>query len=107
MRFALLFLLALPGCVQHAGDASRAASGKTARILASLVETAARNREARLDDAHAKAAADSVLRSESVTADEFRSEVRALNRDVTRWREVSEDAARALEQRLAARGGAR
>jgi len=107
MRFALLLILILPGCLRPAGESSPASREKTARILASLLETAARNREAGLDDVRAKAAADSVLQSESVTREEFLSGVSALNRDVTQWREVSEEAARMIEQRLAARGGAR
>jgi len=107
MRYALLLILALSGCVRPAGESSAARRGKTARLLASLVETAERNRQAGLDDVRAKAAADSVLRSESVTPGEFLSEVRALNRDVIQWREVSEEAARTLEQRLASRGSAR
>jgi hypothetical protein len=48
-----------------------------------------------------------VLRSENFTRQEFLSEVRALNRDVTQWREVSDDAARILEQRVAARAAPR
>ena len=102
----ILLLLPLPGCSR--GGAGEAAPGevKTARILASLIETAAKSREAGLDPRAAAAAADSVLKSESTTRVEFRAAVRALNVDVRRWREVSEEASREIEGRLAARGAA-
>jgi hypothetical protein len=107
MRTAILLLLILPGCARPVGESAGPGKERTARLLAALVETAARNRRDGLDSARAEAAADSVLRSESVTREEFLSEVRSLNRDVTQWREVSEEAARILEQRLAARGAGR
>jgi len=80
---------------------------KTAHVLAALIEAATRNREASLGPGAAAAAADSVLRRESMTGEEFRAAVRALNMDVSRWRAVSEGASRELEGKLAARGGAR
>jgi hypothetical protein len=104
MRTGILLLLILSGCARPAGAPAGAGNGRTARLFAALVETAAKSRQAGLDSARAEAAADSVLRTESVTRQEFLSEVRALNRDVTQWREVSEEAARILERRLAARG---
>ncbi len=107
MRTTMLLLLILCGCVRPAGGPAGPGKEKTARLLASLLETAARNRQAGLDGARAEAAADSVLLSESITRQEFLSEVRALNRDVTQWREVSEAAAHILEQRLAPRAGER
>ncbi len=102
----LQLLLPLPGCFSPGGGQASPAGGKTARILASLIETAARSREAGLDPRAAAAAADSVLKNESVTREEFRAAVRALNGDVSDWRQVSEEASRVLEGRLAARGGA-
>lgn len=107
MRAAILFLLILPACTSPSGGSAGAGKERTARLFAALVETAARSRQAGLDSARAEAAADSVLRSENVTRQEFLSEVRALNGDVTQWREVSEEAARILEQRVAARAAAR
>ena len=103
MRTAILLLLILPGCVRPVGRSTGSGDEKTARLFAALIETAARSRQAGLNTAQAGAAADSVLRSESVTREEFLSDVRALNEDVTQWREVSEGAARILEQRAAAR----
>jgi hypothetical protein len=103
----LLFLLPLPGCVRDGGDQAAPPAEKTAQVLAALIETASKNREAGRDPRSARAAADSVLKSESMTREEFRAAVRALNRDVSRWRPVSEEASRVLEGRLAARGGAR
>ena len=105
MRTAILLLLILPACARPVGGPAGPGKERTARLLAALVETAAKNAQAGLDSARAEAAADSVLRSENITRQEFLSEVRDLNRDVTQWREVSEEAARILEQRLAARGG--
>jgi hypothetical protein len=105
MRTAILLLLILPACARPVEGSAGPGKEKTARLFAALVEAAARSRQAGLDSARAEAAADSVLRSENVTRQEFLSEVRDLNRDVTQWREVSEEAARILEQRLAARGG--
>jgi len=104
MQRAILLILiaALPGCLRPAGGPSAPAKEKTARTLAALVETAARNRERGLDAADAQASADSALKTESVTREEFLADVRSLNRDVIQWREVSEEAARILEQRLAA-----
>ena len=103
----LILLLPLPGCVRSGGDHAVPPGGKTARVLAELIETAARNREAGRDPRAAAAAADSVLKSESMTREEFRAAVRALTRDVSRWRPVSEEASRVLEGRLAARDGTR
>ncbi|HEX7573977.1 MAG TPA: hypothetical protein VF514_12855 [Bacteroidota bacterium] len=105
MRTAILLLLILPACARPAGGSAGPVRERTARLFAALVETAAKSRQAGLDSARAEAAADSVLRSENVTRQEFLSDVRDLNRDVTQWLEVSEGAARILEQRLAARGG--
>jgi thiamine biosynthesis lipoprotein ApbE len=107
MRIAILLMLILPGCVHPSDTSTGPARERTARLLAALIETAAKNRQAGLDSARAEAAADSVLRSESVTRQEFLSDVRSLNRDVAQWREVSEAAARILEQHLAARGAGR
>ncbi|HTY59863.1 MAG TPA: hypothetical protein VMF59_13665 [Bacteroidota bacterium] len=106
MRTALLVLLLLPGCVKPAGETPSPAREQTARVLAALIDCAAANNIASLDAARRQAAADSVLRSLSLTREEFLAGVRALNADVTGWREVSEEAARLLEQRLAARSGA-
>jgi hypothetical protein len=107
MRRAILLLLILPACARPAGESARPGRERTAHLFAALVETAARSAQAGLDSARAGAAADSVLRSENFTRQEFLSEVRALNRDVTQWREVSDDAARILEQRVAARAAPR
>ena len=106
MRTVLLLILILPGCARPEVPS---ASGKamTARLLAALIETSANSRQAGLDGARAQAAADSVLRSASVTREEFLAGVHALNRDATQWREVSEEATRILEQRLAARSTGR
>jgi hypothetical protein len=97
-------VLLLPGCGRTPDVMQPAGRERTARIFAALVETAANNAHAGLDSTRSRAAADSVLKSESVTREEFLAEVRELNRNVTAWREVSEGAARILEQRLAARG---
>jgi hypothetical protein len=107
MRIAILLVLILPACARPVGGSAGPGKERTARLLAALIETAAKSRQAGLESASAEAAADSVLRSESVTRQEFLAEVRSLNRDVTQWREVSEAAARILEQRVADRGAAR
>jgi len=107
MRKAILLLLILPACARPVGGSAVPDKVRTARLLAALVETAAQSRQAGLDAARAHAAADSVLKSENVTREEFLSDVRALNGDVTQWRGVSEEAARILEERVAARGAAR
>ena len=110
MRAAfLVFLLILPfpGCVRTGTDRAAPPAEKTARVLALLIETAAKNRDARLGPRAAAAAADSVLKGESMTREEFRAAVRALNGDVSQWRTVSEEASRVIEGRLAAPGGAR
>lgn len=107
MRAAILLLLILPACARPVGTSAGPGKERTAHLFAALVETAAKSRQAGLDGARAEAAADSVLRSENITRQEFLSDVRALNRDVTQWREVSEEVARILEQRVAARGAGR
>ena len=105
MRVAILLLLILPACTHGPGVSPGPGGERTAHLLAALIETASKSREAGLDGARSQAAADSVLRSENVTRQEFLSEVRELNRDVTQWRGVCEEVARMLEQRLAARTG--
>ena len=107
MRTAILLLLILPACARQAGGSAGPGNVRTPRLLAALIETAAKSSQAGLDGARAEAAADSVLKSENFTREEFLSEVRALNNDVTQWREISEEAARILEERVAARGAAR
>ena len=107
MRTALILILLLPGCARQAGGTNAADDARSARLLASLIECAARDRLSGLDAARAQAAADSVLKGQSWTREEFLAEVRALNSDVTRWRGVSEEAARILEQRLAEAGAQR
>ena len=107
MRRTILLLLILPACARPVGGSAGPDRERTARLFAALIETGARSAQAGLDSVRAGAAADSVLRSENFTRQEFLSEVRALNRDVTQWREVSDDAARILEQRVAARAAPR
>jgi hypothetical protein len=106
-RTMLLMMMILPACARPVGGSAGPDRERTARIFAGLIETGARSAQAGLDSVRAGEAADSVLRSENSTRQEFLSEVRALNRDVTQWREVSEDAARILEQRVGARAAAR
>lgn len=103
MRASILCLLLLASCTRQPGGVPPPVRERTARLLASLIETAERNAHAGLDSGRARAAADSVLKGESVTREEFLSDVRALNGDVTLWRGVSEEAARILEQHLASR----
>ena len=107
MRTAILLLLILPACARPAGGSAGPDRERTARLFAGLFETAARSARAGLDSVRAGAAADSVLRSENSTRQEFLSAVRELNRDVTQWRDISEEAARILEQRVAARAAQR
>jgi hypothetical protein len=107
MRAALLLLLLIPGCLRPGGTHGDKSHRRTAQLLAALMETAARSREAGLDAARSQAAADSTLKGQSSTREEFLAGVRALNLDLQEWREVSEEAARILEARLVSRGSAR
>ena len=104
MRAPLILLLLLASCTRPQGGVPPPVRERTARLIASLIETAEKNARAGLDGGRARAAADSVLRAKSVTREEFLSDVRELNRDVTVWREVSAEAARILEQHLAVTG---
>jgi hypothetical protein len=103
MRVPFLLLLLLTSCTRPSGGVPQPVRDRAARLLASLIETADKSARAGLDSGRARAAADSVLKGESVTGEEFLSDVRAINRDVTLWRAVSEEAARILEQHLAAK----
>jgi len=107
MHLALLVLLALSACAPRARDAAVIPEEKFAAIYASLIETGEVSQKAGLDTTRAHAAADSVLRSAGVTADQFRATVQALNADVRKWKMVSDAVARILEERATARGAGR
>jgi hypothetical protein len=105
-RPMIILLLLVSGCSAPSQGTLPQGGEKTASVLAALIDCAARGNINALDAGRRQSAADSVLKSLSVTREEFLSGVRALNADVSGWRGVSEEAARLLEQRLAAGSGA-
>ncbi|HUI64280.1 MAG TPA: hypothetical protein VL126_05545 [Bacteroidota bacterium] len=107
MHFTLLVLLAITACTPRARNAAVIPEEKFAAIYASLIETGEASQKAGLDTTAEHAAADSVLRSAGVTADQFRATVQALNADVRKWKTVSDAVARILEERATARADRR
>lgn len=103
MRAVVLLAVVFAGCARPAADRPPPPAGKTAGVLAALFENASLCNQASLDPARRQAAADSVLKNASMTREEFLADVRALNADLKGWRDVSEETARILEQRLASR----
>jgi len=75
--------------------------------MASLMETAEASTREGCDSARARRQADSALAHEGMTRTEFLAGLHALEREPERWRTVSEEASRIMEQRIAARTGAR
>jgi len=100
---SIALLSVVTGCAgQGAGSGGDA---RLSRAMASLMETAEVAARAGCDSASARAKADSALGAEGMTRAEFLGACRALDGEPERWRGVSEDAAKILEQRIASRGG--
>jgi len=93
--------LAVAGCAGQGGSGS--GDAQVSRVMASLMETAEVAAHGGCDSARARAMADSAITAEGMTRAGFDAARRALEREPARWRSVSEDAAKLLEQRLAAR----
>lgn len=103
----LCALVALSACAPQTRTPAVIPDEKFAAIYASLIETGEASHKAGLDSLAARSAADSVLRSAGVSADQFRATVQALNADIRQWKKVSEAAARILEERATARATGR
>jgi len=89
----------LTGC---AGGGSGNDDARLSRAMASLMETAELSAARRADSTRAHAMADSALAAAGWTRREFDAACRGMQSDPERWRGVSEDAAKLVEQRLAA-----
>jgi len=88
----------IAGCAKGGSGENDA---RLSNALASLMATAEISAQEHADSASARAKADSALAAAGWTRQEFDAACRAMKAEPERWRAVSEDAAKLLEQRLA------
>jgi len=100
---SISFFALVTGCAGRGGTG--ADDARLSRAMASLMETSEMCAHQGRDSAGARAAADSALAVAGMSREEFLGALRGLEREPGRWRAVSEDAAKLLEQRLASRAG--
>jgi hypothetical protein len=102
--FAAVLIVA--GCTRPGGSGSVMSEKQFAHVYAALLDAGQRSRDEAWDPGRTRLTADSVLHAAGVTREDYRATVAWLNEDVTRWKAVSEETVRVLEEK-AAGGGVR
>lgn len=103
IRTLVLAIGVLAGCTRTGVSGSIMTKEKFATVYAGLLEAGQKSKEQAWDPGRTRLAVDSVLVGAGVTRDDYRATVSWLNDDVVRWRGVSEETVKILEEKAAGR----
>jgi hypothetical protein len=95
--FAAVLIVA--GCTRPGGSGTIMTEKQFAHVYAGLLNEGQRGRNESWDPGRTRLAADSVLHAAGVTREDYRATVAWLNEDVMRWKAVSEETVRILEEK--------